>query len=74
MNLLLVGGSHKTLPIEMREKLAFDGAKLTSALNDLATNYGCESAILSTCNRVEIYVARAGTEITPDAEIGRAHV
>jgi glutamyl-tRNA reductase len=67
MNLLLVGGSHKTLPIDMREKLAFDGPKLGAALNELATRYGCESAILSTCNRVELYVARAGSEIAPDA-------
>jgi glutamyl-tRNA reductase len=69
MNLLLVGGSHKTLPIELREKLAFDGPKLPAALNELATRYGCESAILSTCNRVEITVARAGSEAAPDAEL-----
>ena len=36
MNLLLVGGSHKTMPIELREKLAFDGPKLPAALNELA--------------------------------------
>ena len=32
MNLLVVGGSFKTVPIELREKLAFDGPKLTAAL------------------------------------------
>ena len=69
MNLVLLGGSFKTMPIELREKLAFDGPKLTYALNELATRYGCESAILSTCNRVEIYVARTGTEIAPDADL-----
>jgi glutamyl-tRNA reductase len=69
MNLLLVGGSHKTLPIELREKLAFDGPKLPAGLNELATRYGCESAILSTCNRVEITVARAGSEIAPDVDL-----
>jgi glutamyl-tRNA reductase len=69
MNLLLVGGSHKTIPIELREKLAFDGPKLKAALNDLATRYGCEAAIVSTCNRVEIYIARAGSTIMPDADL-----
>jgi glutamyl-tRNA reductase len=69
MNLLLVGGSFKTVPIDLREKLAFDGPKLTSALNELAALYGCEAAILSTCNRVEIYVARHGAAVAPSADL-----
>ena len=55
--------------IDLREKLAFDGPKLTSALNELATLYGCEAAILSTCNRVEIYVARNGAAVAPSADL-----
>ena len=62
MNLLLVGGSHKTIPIELREKLAFDGPKLVAALNELTNRFECESAIVNTCNRVEIYIARAEKE------------
>lgn len=69
MNLLLVGGSFKTMPIEMREKLAFDGPKLPAALNELSARFGCEAAILSTCNRVEIYVARAGAATALDADL-----
>jgi glutamyl-tRNA reductase len=69
MNLLLVGGSHKTIPIELREKLAFDGPKLKTALNDLATRYGCEAVIVSTCNRVEIYIAKTGDVVAPDADL-----
>lgn len=69
MNLLLVGGSFKTIPIELREKLAFDGPKLPAALAELATRFGCESAIVSTCNRVEIYVARTGATIAPSADL-----
>jgi glutamyl-tRNA reductase len=61
MNLLLVGGSFKTMPIALREKLAFDGPKLQTALAEMSARFGCEAAILSTCNRVEICVARAGT-------------
>lgn len=69
MNLLLVGASHKTMPIEWREKLAFDGGKLPAALTELAARFGCEAAILTTCNRVEIYVARAASSAGPDAEL-----
>ncbi len=69
MNLLLVGGNFKTMPIELRERLAFDGPKLPAALNELAARFGCESAILSTCNRVEVYIARAGSEVAPDADL-----
>jgi glutamyl-tRNA reductase len=69
MNLLVVGGSFKTIPIELREKLAFDGPKLPAALSELATRFGCESTIVSTCNRVEIYVARMGSTIAPNADL-----
>jgi glutamyl-tRNA reductase len=69
MNLLVVGGSFKTVPIELREKLAFDGPKLLAALNELATRFGSEAVILSTCNRVEIYVARTGAAVAPNADL-----
>jgi glutamyl-tRNA reductase len=69
MNLLLVGASHKTMPIEWREKLAFDGLKLPAALNELAARFGCEAAIITTCNRVEIYVAKSAATIAPDADL-----
>lgn len=69
MNLLIVGGNFRTMPIEVREKIAFDGPKLNAALAELATRYGCESAILSTCNRVEVYIARAGSEVAPNADL-----
>src|SRR3954453_18172140 len=69
MNLLVVGGSFKTVPIELREKLAFDGPKLLTALNELATRFGSEAVILSTCNRVEVYVARTGATIAPNADL-----
>jgi glutamyl-tRNA reductase len=69
MNLLVVGGSFKTVPIELREKLAFDGPKLLAALDELATRFGCEASILSTCNRVEVYVARTGAVVAPNADL-----
>ncbi|UCD35401.1 MAG: glutamyl-tRNA reductase [Nitrospiraceae bacterium] len=58
MNILVIGLNHKTAPIEVREKVAFDGGRLTEALHMLtAASAIRESIILSTCNRVEIYAA-----------------
>ncbi len=56
MEILVVGLNHKTAPIEVREKVAFNGPKLEEAVNILKTsNVVKENIILSTCNRVEIY-------------------
>jgi glutamyl-tRNA reductase len=55
MQLALVGLSHKTAPVEVRERLAFTGEALRSALNSLVGRNGiAEAMILSTCNRVEV--------------------
>ena len=57
MDLLIVGVNHKTAPIALREKIAFTPEQLDHALVDLKSNQGLEElAILSTCNRTEIYV------------------
>ncbi len=56
MNIIVVGLNHKTAPIEVREKFAFDGDKLAGAMEQLKTlKITGENVILSTCNRVEIY-------------------
>jgi len=56
MHLTLVGLSHKTAPIEIREKLTFpvkcQGDALAALLASPAIS---EAVILSTCNRTEIY-------------------
>jgi glutamyl-tRNA reductase len=55
MNLVLVGTSHKTAPVEVREKLLFPENRLPEALQHLTARYSFhESMILSTCNRVEV--------------------
>jgi glutamyl-tRNA reductase len=69
MNLLLAGCSFKTAPIEIREKLALDGDKLPAALRELDSRYDVEAAILSTCNRVEIYLARPEAAGLPDLDL-----
>ncbi|MEE8584198.1 MAG: glutamyl-tRNA reductase [Acidobacteriota bacterium] len=53
--LLLVGISHKTAPVEIREKVSFPELELPQATLKLRTEYELpESLILSTCNRVEV--------------------
>ncbi len=56
MDIILVGLSHKTAPVEVRERLSFSGPQLTeSTLKLRAYEEILECVILSTCNRVEIY-------------------
>ena len=55
MDLVLVGLSHKTAPVEIRERIAFSEKHLLSALQSLQREFGLrEGMIVSTCNRVEI--------------------
>src|SRR3989442_820198 len=57
MQLALVGLSHKTAPVEIRERLAFNSDALRSALTSLVGREEIsEAIILSTCNRVEVVV------------------
>jgi glutamyl-tRNA reductase len=58
MKLLVAGVSHKTAPVEVRERLAFAESTLPAALRDLLSRQGIvEAMVLSTCNRVEIAVS-----------------
>ena len=61
--LLAIGLDHTTAGIELRERLGFAGAEIPAALRQLtdpAETVLEQAAILSTCNRVELYaVARA---------------
>ncbi|HUB79352.1 MAG TPA: glutamyl-tRNA reductase [Bryobacteraceae bacterium] len=57
MKLHITGVSHKTAPVEVRERLAFRPEAIPAALADLKSREGiAEAVILSTCNRVEITV------------------
>ena len=56
--LTLVGGSHRTVPLELRERLAFSTEQAAAALGRFRDRFpGCEAVLLSTCNRVELYAA-----------------
>lgn len=69
MMLLVVGCNYRDTPVALRERLAFDDAKLTRALEELNVRFGCEAVILSTCNRVELYLGRQLAPVLLDAEL-----
>src|SRR5436853_7101988 len=50
MHLLLVGISHRTAPVELRERVDFQARGLELALRTLASRQPGEIAVLSTCN------------------------
>jgi glutamyl-tRNA reductase len=54
MRLLLVGTSYQHAPVELRELLAYDRDLRRRALTRLSSD-GAEAAVLSTCNRTEVY-------------------
>jgi glutamyl-tRNA reductase len=58
MNVVVIGLSHHSSPVELRERFAFAAAEIPDALKSLRdSGVACEAVILSTCNRVEIYAA-----------------
>lgn len=58
IRLFTVGLSHRTAPLDLRERVDFGRAGLAPALEALgARNLAREMAVLSTCNRAEVYVA-----------------
>jgi glutamyl-tRNA reductase len=69
MNIIVVGLSHKTAPVEVREKLAVPESRMGEALTRLNGYAGIrESLLLSTCNRVEVYA------VVEEAEAGHTRV
>src|SRR6059058_4127677 len=58
MHLLLVGISHRTAPVEVRERVDFQARDLSAVLRALAARGSArEAVVVSTCNRAELYVA-----------------
>jgi glutamyl-tRNA reductase len=56
MSILAFGINHKTAPVTIREKVAFEPAQVVDALKDLVSRpHVAEAAIVSTCNRTELY-------------------
>ncbi|KAK1414578.1 hypothetical protein QVD17_30325 [Tagetes erecta] len=56
-SVMVIGISFRTAPVDIREKLSIPEAQLPQAISELcALNHIEEAAVLSTCNRMEIYV------------------
>ena len=71
MSIVAIGLSHRTAPVTVRERFAFDQARLPETLQALrASRIADEAVILSTCNRVEIYAA---TALAPEQAFAALH-
>jgi glutamyl-tRNA reductase len=57
MSLFALGLNHHTAPLAVRERVVFHVERLREALTDIRAAFASEAAILSTCNRTELYVA-----------------
>ena len=75
MALIAVGLNHQSAPLEFREKVAFAAEDTASALAALTAQPGVrEAAILSTCNRTELYCnVDGGSESAPTAWLQQHH-
>jgi glutamyl-tRNA reductase len=60
MSLAVVGVSHQTAPVEVRERFVFRASEVGGVLESLVAGGGVsEAVLLSTCNRTELYVVEA---------------
>src|SRR5436190_4334847 len=57
MSLYALGLNHQTAPLAVRERVVFHVERLREALSEIRRGLAREAAILSTCNRTELYVA-----------------
>jgi glutamyl-tRNA reductase len=57
MSLFALGLNHYTAPLAVRERVVFHVERLREALVEIRRGLASEAAILSTCNRTELYVA-----------------
>jgi len=63
MSIITLGLNHKTAPVNIRERLAFSPESLANAVKSLSALVNIkEAAILSTCNRTELYCATENNE------------
>jgi glutamyl-tRNA reductase len=70
MNVVVIGLSHHSSPVELRERFAFAESKIPDVLKSLRkSGVADEAVILSTCNRVEIYAATAMEPAAAFAEL-----
>jgi glutamyl-tRNA reductase len=69
--LLALGVSHRTAPLELRERLALTEGRAAGVLRGLVSEEGIsEAAAISTCNRTELYLVATDTVEAESAALG----
>ena len=66
LSIVLIGISHRTAPVELREKLALLEHEQETLLNALTAEDAHEAVLVSTCNRLELYAVTADAERLTD--------
>ena len=57
MSVVVVGLNHRTVPLDLLERMTIPESRLPKALADLTSREHInEAVVLSTCNRIEVYV------------------
>jgi len=57
VSVVVVGLNHRTVPLDLLERMTVPSSRLPKALADLASReHITEAVVLSTCNRIEVYV------------------
>ncbi|MBI1195717.1 MAG: glutamyl-tRNA reductase [Gammaproteobacteria bacterium] len=74
MSILAIGLNHKTAPVSVRERVSFPADELHGILQQLTTDTGIsEAAILSTCNRTEMFCCSSDDQDKRDNVIDWFH-
>jgi glutamyl-tRNA reductase len=71
MNLISIGISHHTAPVDIRERMWFSDAEAKDALPRLKEGLFTECVLVSTCNRTELYGIAVGAHVTDAALVNR---
>ena len=65
MALIAIGASHRTAPVEVREKFAYAASEVDGLLARIRAAGAREVALLSTCNRTELYLIASEVDPVP---------
>ncbi|MEQ1829336.1 MAG: glutamyl-tRNA reductase, partial [Pirellula sp.] len=65
----MIGCSHHSTPLEIRELLSFTDDQCFTALSSFKSTYPeCECVLLNTCNRVELYAGSQSQNSVPEID------
>jgi len=57
VSVVVIGLNHRSVPLDLLERMTIDDSRLPKALHDVASReHVSEAVVLSTCNRTEIYI------------------